>query len=194
MAKAQQGREEWLNAAVTKFRPYFSGHGYEIPKALRVSCGFPSVGALGSKSRRIGEAWCSRASKDKHFEIFISPTQDSAVKVLEILAHELVHVTVGLECGHKGMFPQCARKIGLEGKMTSTYATAPLQERLNAMVVKLGKYPHGSLDKMTNNRKKQTTRLIKAHCLTCTYTIRASMTWLLVGVPQCPNPEGTDQG
>ncbi len=189
MAGAHRGREVWLAAAVTKLRPFFSSHGFEISDALRVSCGWPSVGGTAPGKRRIGEAWSSTSSRDKHFEIFISPALDKPAEVLAVLVHELVHVAVGLECGHKGRFPMYARSVGLEGRMTATYPSDPLRERLNDLAGKLGKYPHGSLDGMTNGRKKQKARLIRASCLTCTYTIRAAMTWLLIAVPTCPNPD-----
>lgn len=182
-------REQWLAAAVVKFRGYFSGHGYEIPDRVAVSCGWPSVGGVAVQKKRIGEAWSSKSSRDKHHEIFISPSVDKAERVLDVLVHELVHVTVGLESGHKGSFAQCARKIGLEGRMTATVAGDALRERLKLMAGKLGVYPHGSLDKMVSGRKVQKGRLIKAYCPGCQYTIRAAMSWLLIGVPDCPNPD-----
>ena len=36
-------------------------------------------------------------------------------EVDNLLAHELIHATVGLACGHKGPFRKCALAIGLEG-------------------------------------------------------------------------------
>jgi len=177
-------REEWLGAASKELRKDFAAKGFTVPALVRFSCGFPQ----GSK-KAIGQAWSSMSSKDKHFEIFVSPSQDRADRVLDILLHEMVHVTVGLEAGHKGAFSVCARSMGLEGKMTATVASAPLSARLKDLAAKLGKYPHASLNKMTNGRKKQTTRLIKAHCLGCTFTIRLTMSWVLIGLPCCPNPD-----
>ena len=188
-----EARETWLARAMAKLRPFFSSVGFEVPENVRVSCGLPS-GRAFSRKRAIGEAWASTASRDKHFEIFVSPTIDRPTHVLSVLVHELVHVTVGLACGHKGRFIECARAVGLEGPWTSTSASDALTQRLNAICESLGKYPHGSLDKMTNGKKKQGTRLVKAHCLGCTYTIRAAMTWLLIGVPCCPNPECLKEG
>lgn len=194
MSNRYQAREMWLASAVGKLRPYFSSKGYEIPERLRVSCGLPSSRAFGAKKRAIGEAWTSKASRDKHFEIFVSPTIDKAPVVLSTLVHELVHVTVGLECGHKGRFAICARAVGLTGPMRQTSADTMLRDRLNDLSQKLGKYPHGSLDKMTNLKKKQGTRLIKVFCIGCTYTIRVTMSWLTIAVPACPDPECIDHG
>jgi len=48
-------REEWLRAAVERLRPDFSALGSPVPPAVQVSVGFPSVGALARRKRRIGE-------------------------------------------------------------------------------------------------------------------------------------------
>lgn len=194
MADRQQAREVWLRTAVVKLRPVFSAAGYEVPSKVAVSCGWPSSRATAGRKRAIGEAWGSTASRDKHFEIFISPVLDDGLRVLEVLVHELVHVTVGLEAGHKGRFAQCARAVGLEGKMTATVAGDVLCGKLRGIVGKIGKYPHGSLEAMTNAKKKQKARLVKVYCVGCSYTLRAAMSWLVVGIPECPNPDCVRHG
>jgi len=181
-------REQWLLLAVEHFRDHFQLAGYTIPKNVRVSCGLPSSKAFTAK-RAIGEAWCSSASKDASFEIFISPTVDHPITVLSCLVHELVHVTVGLKAGHKGRFVQCAGAVGLQGPWTMTKATDELANYLEVLRAILGDYPHRSLNKMTNGKKKQDTRLIKVSCEDCCYTVRLSMKWILIGVPICPNEE-----
>jgi hypothetical protein len=105
------------------------------------------------------------------------------------LVHELVHVTVGIEAGHRGAFVKCARAVGLVGPWTSTKAGPQLARSLSELAGELGKYPHGSLEHMTDGRKKQPTRLIKVECLCCGYKARITMQWLLIGVPVCPNPD-----
>lgn len=182
-------REQWLLAAVNKIRPIFKGVNYEIPTALRVSCGLPSTRAFGTRKRAIGEAWCSKSSRDEHFEIFVSPTVDDEKIVLSCLVHELVHVTVGVDKGHRGAFRECARQVGLEGPMTLTTASQGLVTMLKVIADELGPYPHKSLEKMTNGKKKQTTRLIRCSCKDCCYTVRAAMSWILMGTPVCPNEE-----
>lgn len=181
-------REQWLQAALQRLRTHFANCGYEVPAKVRVSCGLPSVKPFAIK-RRVGEAWCSKASRDQHFEIFISPTLDKPHEVLATLVHEVVHVTVGLEAGHKGKFAICAKAVGLTGPMTSTEATAELAKKLAYYADVLDDYPHRSLEKMTNARKKDGTRLIKVGCPECTYTTRIAMKWILTGVPRCPNEE-----
>lgn len=189
-ATTKAARETWLAAAVKELQKTVFAKN-KIPTAQRVACGWPSVGGLAKKTRRIGEAWSSVASGDKHFEIFISPYLSDPIQVLATLAHECVHTTVGLECGHKGAFARVAKEIGLEGKMTATHAGEELKKKLQGIVKRIGKYPHATLDGMTNGKKKQSTRMVKAECGGCGYTVRASMKWILVAVPTCPN-EGCD--
>lgn len=182
-------REQYLTAAVAKARTHFEAKGWTIPKNVRVSCGLPSTKAFATRKRAIGEAWASTASADQHFEIFVSPTIDDATQVLATLVHELVHVTVGLDAGHRGKFILCAKDVGLLGPWTMSKASDELADKLNKWRESLGDYPHRALEKMTNNRKKQTTRLVKCYCEECGYTIRTTMKWLLTAVPACPNRE-----
>src|SRR5690606_31712113 len=127
------------------------------------------------------------ASRDQHHEIFISPTLDDTTEVLSTLLHEMVHVAVGLACGHVGPFKVCATDLGLVGPMTSTFASADLVKFFERKIEKrIGKYPHASIEAMTNFVRKQPTRLVKAKCGGCGYTIRSTMKWLLLAVPSCP--------
>jgi len=173
-------REEWLQQATDKMRAeLFAEQGYEVP-TVRVSVGFPSTGAGG---KVIGQ--CHYASADLIPQIFIHPTLDEATRALDVLAHELVHATLGGEAGHKGEFKKCAVSIGLEGKMTATTAGETLQAWLNELVEELGEYPHAKLD--GSGRKKQGTRLIKVECAECGYNLRTTKKWLDdKGAPICP--------
>jgi hypothetical protein len=114
-------REEWLNQVAKRIAPWFENEGYSLPR-YRVAFGFPSTGKRG---KRIGECWDGHASADGTFEVLIRPDQSDPIAVAAILAHELVHAAVGLECGHKGAFRTVATRIGLEGKMR---ATVPMQK------------------------------------------------------------------
>lgn len=178
-------REAWLMAGVKAVTPLFEEHGYKVPEKLRVSCGFPSVKALGRRTRRIGECWATWCSQDGTWEIFISPVLGDPVEVLAVLVHEVVHAVVGIECGHGGPFRKCATAVGLVGKMTATTAGPELTARLNEMLKKLGTYPHAAL-KGSGGAKKQGTRLLKVECGECGYTVRTTQKWLDVGLPTCP--------
>jgi hypothetical protein len=176
-------REEWLNAATKSLRPLFKAAGNDAyPKKLKVSCGWPGG---GSARTRIGECWSETCSSKGATEIFISPSVAEKVKVLDILAHELVHAIVGVKEGHGPVFKRLATKLGLAGKMTATVAGPELCKQLKAIAKKLGHYPHAVLT--ISGRKKQTTRMIKCECRACGYACRTTSKWLeSLGAPICP--------
>lgn len=177
-------REEWLGSALAIIRLYLRDTAdVIIPDATRVSCGFPGG---GSARKRIGECWPDSASADASTEIFISPILSDANTVLATLLHEAIHAAVGCAAGHKGPFKRVALAAGLEGKMTSTNASAALIETVfPKWLAALGTYPHGALSLL--GRKKQSTRLIKCACSKCGYTVRTTQKWIdASGAPYCP--------
>jgi len=179
-------REVWLDKAMAKVRTHFKHAGYDVPDNVRVGVGWPSKSALGVKSRRIGEAWSNACSKDETHEIIISLWIEDPVKVLGILIHEVIHVTVGVEHGHLKPFVDCMIAVGLEGKPTATGETAELVAKLKTWIDVLGAYPHAQLD--GKNQKKQSTRLIKLACSDCGTIIRTSNKWIEYNGTEWPCP------
>jgi hypothetical protein len=113
-------RQQWLERAVEALRARFVGAGYVVPQHIRVSIGWPKRAA---SCGAIGECWATEASSDRHNELFVSPELTEGARILDVLAHEMVHATVGTDAGHKKPFKQCALKIGLVGPMRSTTAS-----------------------------------------------------------------------
>jgi hypothetical protein len=179
-------REQWLANATEHLRDLFKQHGVTIPQQVRASCGFPSKSALSAKNRRIGECWSAKASADNHAEIFISPTISDSLRVLDILAHEMVHACHPGD-GHGKLFKRTATAIGLEGKMTATVAGEQFKAWAQPVIEILGQYPHADLIP-SNAIKKQSTRLLKCFCPECGYTVRVAGKWLAeMGAPHCPD-------
>lgn len=178
-------REQWLEAAIDRMRPWFASIGHALPTKVRASIGFPSRMAFSLKTRRVGECWAASAAADGSSQIFITPLEGNSVKALDTLVHELVHAAVGTEHGHKGAFKRAALAIGLTGKMRSSEAGPELIERLNALTMELGAYPHSALNPAARTTKKQSTRMIKARCGDCPYIIRTTAKWVAVGLPTC---------
>lgn len=184
-------REQWLNEAVGKIRPMFVEAGFALPE-IKVSCGWPSKGALSEKKRRIGECWPAEAAKDKVTQVFISPYLDDVAGVggvLATLVHELLHAAIGCKHGHKAPFKRAMVKVGLVGKATATEADDKLMEKIAAWTDALGPYPNAALDPLVvaKLRKKQSTRLIKCECPECGYLCRTTKKWIDdVGAPHCP--------
>jgi hypothetical protein len=128
--------------------------GAECPP-VAVSMGFPR--RRGGQSMSIGECWDGRTAADGRPAIFISPVLTDPVRILDVLLHELVHASVGCECGHRGKFVTVAQACGLVGKPTATCAGPGLRQRLNAVSGTLGPLPHAQLTVL--ELPKQTTRL-----------------------------------
>lgn len=171
-------RETYLQAAAVMLQhSVFTAAGIEPSawesKRYRVSCGFP-IGYRGSRSGKvtIGQAFDPSISADGTAEVFINPILDKPSDVVAVLAHELVHVFAGIQCGHKGEFKRIAREIGLVGALTATVAGEELQAKIDSIVAALGAYPHGKIDPTL--RKKQGTRLLKLSCGECDWTARLS--------------------
>ena len=181
----KMNRETWLMKGIEAVRPMFEELGATIPEKVRVTCGWPSRSAGASKKRRIGECWSSSVSGDGTAEIIISMVLDDPVNVLDVLVHELVHAALPDGTGHGPKFRKLAIALGLTGKMTATEAGPELKAKLEKISKKLGEYPHAKLD--FSNVKKAGTRMIKAACPTCGYTVRLSRKWIEVATPRCPD-------
>lgn len=173
-------REEWLQAGINGLAEMFAEIGETIPEVY-VSVGFPK-GA--GKGKAIGVCHPSVLSGDEKAHIFIHPSLTDSARVLDVLAHELIHALDNCESGHKGRFAKVAKAFGLEGKMTATVAGEELKGRLNALIEELGEYPHALLKE---SGKKQSTRMIKCECDDCGYIVRTSQKWIdEMGAPICP--------
>jgi hypothetical protein len=188
MPNVHTTREAWLSAIADALQGVFADCGAQMPRDhIRVTCGFPSHAATARKRRRIGECWSSVHSADGTFEIMVSPTLAEPERVAGVLAHELVHATVGVECGHKGPFRRLALAIGLEGKMTETSEGAAFKRMIAPILDSAGPYPHAALDVDASPEKSQSARLHKVECPECGYLCRVSRKWLdEIGPPHCP--------
>ena len=183
-------REDWLQQAVIELRPIFEANGFPLPDRIRVTCGFPSSKAR-SLHRAIGEHWSPSASSDNTHEILISPVVDDATEAFAILCHELAHAATNGD-GHRGRFPECVRKLWLEGKPTATVAGDTFKINFAPVIDSLGNYPHSRLN-INAERKVQGTRMLKAVCPACGYTIRLTSKWSQLGLPYCANNHSATQ-
>lgn len=176
-------REGWLIAASNALRPLFQDAGSPLPVDLpQLSIGFPSRGALSGKV--VGQ--CFNAKNASH--VFVSPLHTTPYDVFDTLTHELVHVvTPGAK--HGGKFVKVCNAIGLtKGKPTSAGAGPELEPKLRVLLETLGALPHIALDPKLEERKPQGTRMLKAQCAACEFTVRLTRKWLDLAVPQCPDP------
>lgn len=175
-------REEWLKNLSVKLSPIFNNHGYKVPDNIKVSCGFPSKGI---NSNVIGECWDITASKDKIIEIFITPKIDDQFEVASILIHEMCHAIISdPKVKHGKFFKEMATKVGLEGKMKTTYAGEELKTKLNNILSTMEKYPHGKLQSPTKLIKVRKKTIFEIKC-NCGYSIKIKKQFLEMGLPTC---------
>ena len=190
-------REHWLTSIVTSLRPIVeasleSDDSERNPPVIRVSCGWPSSGGLGKRMRVLGQCWSSKVTPDGANEIFISPLVEDSIEVAGIVLHEMLHAYLPPKTKHGPAFARLAKNVGLAGKPRATVVEddSPLAQALALIVDKTGPYPTRAMDpSLDDQRKKQTTRMIKVVCPeeVCGYTVRTTAKWILVGVPVCPN-------
>jgi hypothetical protein len=172
MTKKEILREEWLRLGMDKLTAIFNSVNIEVPQDIEVSCGFPLTGGKGSRNKTIGNCFNRAASQKGINEIFISPVLSDSIRVLDVLAHEMIHAIDDCKNGHRGAFRTMALKIGLTGKMTATTASPELEDGLKSIILELGEYPHSALD--TGATKKQGTRNLKVSCPHCDFSYRTS--------------------
>lgn len=183
-----QTREDWLVAAIEELRPMFSVEGHALSEKIRVTCGFPST---ATRSGAIGECHASAASKDQHYEVMVSPVLADPARVLDVLIHELCHTLPG--CLNHGItFQHAASSLHLAPSAGRGWKATIQGPGFGAayanILTSLGAYPHAELS--LASRKKQSTRMLKAVCPSCGYTIRLTKTWADKGLPIC-SQDGT---
>ena len=178
-------------AAVDILRYPLGQVGAKVPDKVLVSVGF------GPRNARKTLGFCFPTAMGSGIpHLFISPTLREPVAVLSTLTHELLHAADDCKSKHSGNFRIWARAIGLEGKLTATYAGDALRESLLEIASELGEYPHAKLSLADAKIKKDGTRMLKATCpnLACplmdesgkTYTVRTTRKWVEMGLPSCP--------
>lgn len=151
-------REHWLEKAVDLLKEGVFKK-YDVP-TVRVSVGWPRR----AREATIGQCFVSKVSEDKSSQVFISPVLADPIKVLETLAHEIVHAVDDCESGHRARFKTIAREIGLEGKLTATHAGDALRETLVELSEELGEYPHAKIS-IEDRPKVQKTYMLKVACV-----------------------------
>jgi hypothetical protein len=87
-----------------------------------------------------------------------------SIDVLGTLLHELIHASIGTQHGHRKVFSQAARKVGLDGPPTATIVGDALRPMLQAYVERVGPYPHPAIRAIAKEKKGSRLRLYECSC------------------------------
>lgn len=208
-------REEWLLALTERLRPRFTELGHPLPAKVRVSIGFPAGG--GPHATVIAECWAAEASPDRVCQIHIAPTEDDPLNIAGSLAHELAHAALGSGEGHGRKFAALCKGLGMVGPARSMGSGEAFTRYVSPHLAELGPLPHVRLGCFYAPEKppaedddeggteatpprpigrppKQGTRMLKAVCPDCGYTVRLTRKWLATGAPLCGNGECSRRG
>jgi len=71
----------------------------------------------------------------------------------------------------------------------ATGRSSTFEPTFGEIISSLGAYPHAALT--MNTKKVQTTRMLKAVCPSCGYTVRLTSKWAALGLPSCPQDSDT---
>jgi len=180
-ARRFETRESWLQAGVQLLTPVFTEQGHTVPP-VRVSVGWSGS---GQRSRVIGECWPTARADDGVNQVFIVPVLTDAVRVLDVLTHELVHAVDDCKHGHGREFKEIALSVGLVGpKMREAHAGEQLNVRLQALATELGAYPHARLSPRAPRTSNPNPP--RAKCPQCDYRLAIPKKFLHLGPPICP--------
>lgn len=210
--ESQPTREEWLQRRLfDTVRPLVERAGYALP-AARIACGWTGAGFEACTK---GVCYDKAGSKAGIYEIFVSPAMDDPVEVVSTMLHEICHAIAGCEAQHDAKtYGKVAKalqvtKAGPDGKgawPTQAWPSDELTLALQTAAKEWDEYPHASLNPPPPGSggggggggesqpggtpqpgaPKQTTRLLKATCHVCGYTIRVTYKWASRGMPTCP--------
>jgi hypothetical protein len=164
-------REQWLTVAAIRLgRTVVSLTSAEAPENVRWSVGIPSKkrgrGAQGA-GQGLFSVHASGESTGGQREVFISPTLDGerAGAAVLIALCEIAAATGG-------------RASGLTLENAAPVADAVLRT--------MPTYPHDAMRDTRTAGGSTGSRLIKAACPACGYTVRVTRKWIAVGLPICP--------
>jgi hypothetical protein len=155
-------RENWLMQAVGELRPLFEAAGHPLPATVRVTCGFPST---ARRSGTLGETWSAADSADGATEVMISPVLAAGADVLAVLLAQL----------------SVAADPRRHADVKAAVGTDPAAYA--GLLADLGPYPHAALALPV--KTTQATRMLKACCPSCGYTVRLTQKWVSKGLPIC---------
>ena len=184
-------REQWLNnfysesvnfidSKVIELKPKYPW--FRTASQLKDKIKFSTTAP--TRGKYIGLNFKSSCSESKYSEIFISAKINDSMQVAATLIHEVIHSVDDNKSGHRKPFSSLAKLLLLEGKPTATTHSEEFVKHFTPIIDKLGAYPHSKMT-LSINIKKQTTRLLKAKCVTCDWSYRITRLQAERGLSSC---------
>lgn len=186
MLAAMKTREEWMSEGIRQIeKAVFNPIDLKMPEKWAVSCGW----AKGASAKFIGICVDPICSADGTTHIFVVPTEDDGFRVLQVLAHEMIHAIVGLEEKHGGKFAELCDALGFSYPYTQALPEPGTStfEALGIILLNLGPYPHVRMIlKKKPKKESKWVRLLSASDEE--YTVRISTLSIeRFGMPKDPN-------
>jgi len=144
-------REQWLQRAAKALAARFAAGGVKVPDDYKVTCGFPGG---GSPKKRIGECWPRSRSLAGVNEVFLNPTLENPMQVLDVLGHELLHVADDCKSGHGAVFTKNSKLVGYSGGKHSAATLGGALPFIKELAAQMGPYPHRSLVLVAKEKKE----------------------------------------
>lgn len=129
--------QTWLKAVLDRLRPYFHSRGCPLPEHIAVSIGW----CHKSPNTTMGFI-CEPSKGVPCWEVYLSPMVTDGREAVCILIHELTHIAVGPEHGHRGPFKHTMEAFGFRGALRYTCWRRGLHDAfLTFLMAGLGPYP-----------------------------------------------------
>lgn len=128
-------RKQWIADAVTPLRLDLESIA-PVPPDLTLHVGFPT--RFDGHIPRDCMGFCSH---NPSLQIFISATLTQPIKILAVLAHELIHASLGWGHAHDEVFEKAAREFGFVGELDAAKPGPDLRIQLLNISNTLGPYP-----------------------------------------------------
>lgn len=171
-------REQWLGVAAVRLSRTVRAvtGGAEPPENIRFSVGFPKRKrgrGANSPSAGVYSIHASGESTGGFREVFIAPTIGDADAAGAAVLAALIEAAT-----------QAAgrRAVAVDSAQTAAAARGALGG--------MPEYPHDAMVSAAHLGSASGSRLIKASCPACGYTIRLTRKWIAAGLPICPQ-DGT---
>jgi hypothetical protein len=114
-------------------------------------------------SQRPSEPMACRITRDANLTVVVRLWWTDEIEVLQALAHQMIHLVLGFDLGHRVPFGRLAKRVALEGVPTMTIAGPAFRDVVARFRAELPPFPKGVILSGVR-RRTQGTRLRLWEC------------------------------